>query len=209
MKAGFHEWAWLGRLREILLRQDFEFSELQGGLLEVIWGLWLLLPYYHDPPFEIFRVLLATMRASVWSILFLGVGSCQLAALLARHYLMRRASVFVATMLWIFTALLLGLADWHILSFPLASAFAIGSAWGFLRIGISHESIGGIQIAVNVHTDDPDAIPASALSPLLDALETLITPLPGSIHALGGLAVDVRMSCQRGSGRKAKPPDAV
>ena len=130
----------LERLLDIVLRRDFEFAEFQGGLLEVLWAAWLAQPYYDAPSYPIFRVLVQTMSNQWWAMLFGVVGLGQLWGLFTYRHAWRRAFAFMAMLLWTFTTFLLAIADWHILSVPLTASLALGSAWGFIRIGLQRKA---------------------------------------------------------------------
>ena len=129
----------LARLVEIVLRRDFEFAEFQGGLLDVVWAIWLAQPYYDAPSYPIFQILVQTLPNLWWAALFGCVGIGQLWGLVRYRTLTRRVFAFAACLLWTFTTFLLALADWHILSVPLTASLALGSAWGFIRIGLQRK----------------------------------------------------------------------
>lgn len=130
----------LDRLLEIVLRRDFEFAEFQGGLLETLWAAWLSQPYYLAPGWPMLKVFVTALPSGVWALLFAAVGIGQLWGLFSRHRLARRAFAFSAFLLWTFTTILLALNDWHILVVPLTGSLALGSAWGFIRIGLQREA---------------------------------------------------------------------
>jgi len=130
----------LDRLLDIVLRRDFEFAEFQGGLLEVVWAVWLAQPYYDMPSYPIFHILVRTLPNECWSVFFGVVGLGQLWGLFRYRRLWRRVFSFTAFLLWTFTTFLLALADWHILSVPLTASLALGSAWGFIRIGLQRNA---------------------------------------------------------------------
>lgn len=123
----------LSLIRRRALGLDYEFAELQGAVLSLIWGTWLLFPDYPHMPE---RVLLAAMSHWVWSVLFLAVGSIQLAGLYSAQWPLRRGAIMAACFLWLFSGFLVGFSDWHQPTFPVLIDFAIGSGWGYLRMGI-------------------------------------------------------------------------
>ena len=94
-------------LYEIVLRRDWEFAELQGSILAVAWGAWLLMSYY-DVARPSVAVLLRQAPNEVWGVCFLATGALQLHGLLGRRLRVRRWATLQATMLWLFTALRIG-----------------------------------------------------------------------------------------------------
>jgi hypothetical protein len=124
----------LDRIEEIVLRRDFEFAELQGAILAMMWGVWLLLPFY-DRPLVTYETLLQVAPNEGWAVLFMAVGFGQMYGLVRQKRRLRRFFTFAALLVWLFTSILIGMNDWHALSFPMACAFALGAGWGFIRIG--------------------------------------------------------------------------
>lgn len=125
------------RLLDILLNYDFEFAELEGGVLSLIWGVWMLLPISADW-YSAFDILIQIAPGTVWATAFITIGAAQLYGVATRSYQVRRHATFFSLLLWLCTSLLVALIDWHIPTVPLTMAFSFGAAWGYVRIGKLH-----------------------------------------------------------------------
>jgi len=123
----------LDRLEAILMRQDFEFAEFQGSVLSLLLGIWLLFPIVHERSPTV-AALGSVMPSRVWAVVFLAVGFAQFVGLLEKNYRLRRQSSFAALMLWLFVSMIVGWTDVGLITFPLLFSFAVGAAWGHLRI---------------------------------------------------------------------------
>lgn len=125
------------RLKEIVTRRDIEYSELQGGLIAVLWGLWSLFPgcgVCAEAPPE-FVSLVEVFPLGLWGMVFVAVGLAQLLALLHGGTRTRRVLALLAASLWLFVGVIL----WRVPSqppgsFPFVVMFAVGAAYGYLRI---------------------------------------------------------------------------
>jgi hypothetical protein len=130
--------SFLSRVHDILWRRDIEYAEIQGSLLSLLWGVWLFHSYYDKSNSErsfTYDSLLKVCPHEVWGSIFILVGAVQFAGLLFASYRMRRVGTLLATMLWLFVGSLLAMDEWHMLTCPTVFAFAVGSGWGFIRIG--------------------------------------------------------------------------
>ena len=122
-------------LREGALSTDYEFSEIQGAILAVLWGAWMLLGA-HDVLITTLRILQRTFPLVMWGGIFTAGGIFQAAGLFVGNWKLRRFAIMGAAMTWLFCAALLGLADWRQPTFPILLDFAVGSGWGYLRLGV-------------------------------------------------------------------------
>lgn len=131
----------VSRIVELVLRRDFEYSEFQGAVIATCWGLWLLNPWYDVLVVSgNYRALAVYGPDHAWGALFLAIGFGQLAGVIFRFHEIRRWSAFLAALLWTFVAVLVARVSPFSLSVPTTSMFAVGAAWGYLRIGMSRES---------------------------------------------------------------------
>ena len=131
----------LQRFVELVLRRDIEYSEFQGALIAFSWGLWMMNPWVDIfSTYNGYRALADIAPDFYWGILLTLVGVCQLYGLVRRKYSYRRFFAFMAAVIWTFIAVLLALTSPFFLSVPTAFMFAVGAAWGYLRIGMSRES---------------------------------------------------------------------
>lgn len=117
------------------LSTEYEFAEMQGGILAFCWGIWLLLDG-RETLTTVYHALCAVVPCPVWAAVFLLLGMVQLGGIALRSWRMRRDGALAACVLWLLSALLVGMADWHRPAFPFLLDFAAGSAWGYLRLGV-------------------------------------------------------------------------
>ncbi len=129
--------ALLERIQEIVLKKDFEYAELQGGLVSVLWGIWFitLADKIDAQHMASYVTLMRFADHAVWGALFLILGLAQIYGLIRQVYRVRRTTSLFAVVVWLYVTILFGLEDWHALVFPTTAAFAVGAAWGFIRIG--------------------------------------------------------------------------
>jgi hypothetical protein len=129
------------RLYEIIWRRDIEYAEIQGSLIALLWGAWFLQQYY-DVSFKtklpVYNSLLKVATHEAWGVTFIVIGLIQFFGLLFSRYTVRRIGTMSATVLWLFVGIFLAMDEWRTFSCPTAFAFALGSAWGFIRIGQTH-----------------------------------------------------------------------
>jgi hypothetical protein len=129
------------RLYEIVWRRDIEYAEIQGSLIALLWGTWFLQQYY-DASFKarlpVYNSLLKIATHETWGAVFVVIGLLQFFGLLLSKYSVRRIGTMSATILWLFVGIFLAMDEWRTFSCPTAFAFALGSAWGFIRIGQTH-----------------------------------------------------------------------
>lgn len=124
------------RIIELVYRRDFEYAELQGGWVAILWGLWLLNPWVDVFAVDGWRTVAGIAPDHIWGTALLVVGGGQLLGLLFRNYRCRRAFALSAAALWIAFGTLLGLDKPFRLTVPSCWMFFIGAAWGYLRIGM-------------------------------------------------------------------------
>src|SRR5690348_13340996 len=121
----------LVRFAEIVTSRDFEYAELQGSYVALIWA-GVLVYEWLDGSFDAANI--AGLSPLLWAIIFAAIGGAQLIALLTLHYPMRRSSSFVAGCVWAFVSATLG-GEWRSLLCAMAFALSLASFWGYVRIG--------------------------------------------------------------------------
>lgn len=117
------------RFVEITTRRDFEYAELQGAFVALIWAVC----FFIDSP----GTELNSWPSYIWGILFAIVGFTQSTGLMFLQYHIRRIGSMLAVIAWMFAAGMLA-ADLRIYLCATCVAFAVGAAWGFIRIGHRH-----------------------------------------------------------------------
>lgn len=125
----------LSRIADITMRRDIEYAELQGALVAIGWGVWIYAPA--RAPFQnsvLFAPLVDTLPIYWWSFLFVLAGVFQASALIVNNISARRAACLAAVVAWLFAAAVLGYGTESSPLIPFILMFALGSAWGYLRI---------------------------------------------------------------------------
>jgi hypothetical protein len=125
----------LGRLMTILLGRDIEPAELQGVLAALLWGVWFIIGGGQLAPLSSsYKYLFDLAPPFAWGVIFCSLGSFQLYALISDRWPLRRLGAMLAVFCWLTTAVLLALVDWRYISAATSFGFAIGAAWGYLRL---------------------------------------------------------------------------
>jgi hypothetical protein len=107
----------LNAISALAARSGFEVAELQGAILALLYGLWIIYPTPESA---------SLLAVDVHSASFLAIGSGQLLGMMQHRYWLRRAMSLLAVLIWVFTAFY---------SFePVQLVFAAIAGWGFLRI---------------------------------------------------------------------------
>lgn len=126
------------RIADLIMRYDISYAELQGGLVATIWGLWFINPWGDMFSSHVgFGVLGLVAPDHVWGGIFLAVGCAQIYGIVRSDFFVRRTAAFVAACMWVTVGGLLA-SSHPFFPRPLtAMTFGFGSAWGYLRIGIT------------------------------------------------------------------------
>ena len=123
------------RIVDLLLVRDFQYSELQGSLIAMFWGLWLLNPWTDVfSTYSGYQILGKILPEMLWGAIFTVIGLIQLLGLLWHNQGMRRNGSFAAALLWMIVWLSLARSSPWFLSTPTTFMFFVGAAWGYLRI---------------------------------------------------------------------------
>jgi hypothetical protein len=130
----------LDHVIDLICRRDFEYAELQGGVIAVLWGVWLLNPWVQVFADDAWSRIAVIAPEHAWGGALVVIGLCQLVALLKQSYRWRRVGAISAAAVWLALGVLLALARPYRLGVPSAWMFFVGASWGYLRIGMSkHE----------------------------------------------------------------------
>ena len=127
------------RFLELVLVEDFQFSEFQSGLIEIMWGIWMLLPWDYTKYVTAVKVLRPVVQPYAISDLMIGLGLIHIWALLERRYSWRKMATFASVGLWGFMSIVLGQIAPQGLAFPSAIIFMVGATWCLFRLQ-AHDS---------------------------------------------------------------------
>lgn len=123
------------RLFKILFTEDFEYAELQNGLVMILWGLWMLLFTEPDAAFvEAYRAMLSQAPEALWASLFLLIGVTKLYALLWEVTPLRKAASMLAFVYWFFTFLTIAVASPYTFAVPVTFIFSVSAVWSHVRV---------------------------------------------------------------------------
>lgn len=131
---------WLARLIEIVTRTNFDYSEFQGAMLAIGWGIWFLIPtfsHYVYPPHTVPAILVDVFPAPAMGIVAVILGGLQVGALLRNRPPWRRVACLGACTYWTFCWILVVQGDWRLAPVPLLFLFSLGAGWAFIRLQIS------------------------------------------------------------------------
>jgi len=126
------------RIIDLVYRRDFEYAELQGGWVALLWGLWLVVARARAFTDDGWTHVGQVAPDGVWGLALALIGLGQLVSLVMRRYRCRRIFALAAAMVWAAMAVLLGMDKFYRLAVPSAGMFFVGAAWGYLRIGMPH-----------------------------------------------------------------------
>jgi hypothetical protein len=131
-------------LRQDLLTLDPTALELGMGVLLMVWGAWLVLPFASlagSPSYALFRLLAGSAlwgdetAEYIWAILAFSIGYGQWRAARVRRHDARRALCFVALLFWLVVAGALLAANSTDPMIGLAGVLAVKNGWAHLRNG--------------------------------------------------------------------------
>ena len=122
---------WRG-LIDILSDSETEAPELIGAILQVVWGIWLLLP--GAPYHPTFWVLSSSFPPQLLGIGMLVVGIEQIWAVASGKLRWRKIGVLYSFFLWVFTTWILASKDPVSLACPTAGVLAGAAAYGGFRL---------------------------------------------------------------------------
>jgi hypothetical protein len=123
------------RIAAIAFRKDFEYAEFQGALVALGWGFWIFALHPFDQyQAGVYRLLAKQLPDAVWGGLFLVLGALQLYGLVFERWGIRRVVSMLAFVAWFYLFLAFLFSAPHILATPTTAMFAVGAAWGHLRI---------------------------------------------------------------------------
>jgi hypothetical protein len=119
----------LSRLLEIVLHRDFDFAQLQGAIIALVWGIYLLC----DRGTPAYRMLSPNVAPLWLGVMLVLIGTMQVIALTQQSGGFRYTVSILATGVWAFLAILLLRIHANLLITPTAVMFAMGAAFGFFR----------------------------------------------------------------------------
>ncbi len=120
------------RVYSLLLREDFDYAEFQAAVIAALWGFWLL--FIGDRTLD--PVLRGPILGGLWGWGIFTMGVFQLIAIISNNYELRRGAALVAVVMWLFFTVRIFLLEPQRLLFPTAGMLSLGSAWGYLRLGL-------------------------------------------------------------------------
>ena len=111
------------------------------GVVSMIWGTWLLNPYWNSfastPSYAALAVLAPEWLAG---LAMLTVGVAQILALIFDVRSWRRATALIMVAFWMFLSVTLGYANIASTAGPVYLAFALAEMWAFVRLGRMHQT---------------------------------------------------------------------
>lgn len=124
-----------GRLWAVLFTKDFEYSELQNGVVMTLWGLWMLAFSAEDQAFsQAISILNGIAPEDVWSTMFVSIGLLKLYGLLWEVLKVRRAASMLAFVYWFYIFLALVSTSPQLFAVPISLIFALSAVWGHTRL---------------------------------------------------------------------------
>ncbi len=121
----------LQHLYQLLISGSIDYAELQAAWIAILWGFWMLFV-----PGPSHQVLGFPLPMGLWGAAALGLGSLQMLALLTQHVTLRRVASLIAVGLWLFFSIVVLLQHPTWMLWPTALAFAVSSAWAYIRLGL-------------------------------------------------------------------------
>lgn len=94
------------RFFDIAMSGHTEFAELWLGICHLVWGLWILSPFWSAFQLDVYQGFIAIAPEWVWGIASVSIGLYTIAALLCRvcfrtqSFWHRRAALFLNSFVW-------------------------------------------------------------------------------------------------------------
>lgn len=126
------------RIKRMLLLYDWEIVEVQGAILKIAWGIWLILPMQTFATSQVYSGLAAVTRnEDVWGtfLILLGISHFVGVAVGGKW---RRRFVMLAAMFWLFSSISFFIARPGTILAPLAFVIFIFMGINYIRIGLPH-----------------------------------------------------------------------
>lgn len=128
----------VSRMMTILLARDIEPAELQGILAALLWGIWFLVVAPRTGTFGVYEILFDVAPPYFWGVTFIAQGCFQGFGLLTNRWRYRRLGAMLAVFFWLTISVLIMLVDWRTISAATSFGFALGAAWGYLRLRLDN-----------------------------------------------------------------------
>lgn len=124
-----------GRLWAVLFTKDFEYSELQNGVVMTLWGLWMLVFADNDAAFsQAISIMSGVAPEDLWAAMFVAIGVLKLYGLLWDVLKVRRAASMLAFVYWFYIFLALVTTSPGLFAVPISLTFALSAVWGHARL---------------------------------------------------------------------------
>jgi hypothetical protein len=124
-----------GRLWAVLFTKDFEYSELQNGVVMTLWGAWMLGFSDHDAAFsKAIGIMNDIAPEDLWAGMFVAIGMLKLYGLLWDVLAVRRAASMLAFVYWFYIFLALVTTSPQLFAVPVSLTFALSAVWGHTRL---------------------------------------------------------------------------
>lgn len=118
------------KIRTFFVHPTADFYPIMYGVLILLWGVWLLLPFSTFHSVSTFAVLAKIGPEWVWGTLAVAIGAIQILLIMVSRKLERTAAL-LQFYFWAFIAITIGLSNWHGSGLIIYSWLAVmnGLAW--------------------------------------------------------------------------------
>jgi len=129
------------RLRKVIeqvtlfvIKKQAEIGEFLLSFFMIVWGLWLLNPFWETFSLPSFAAFLMIADESVWGIVALLIGIGTLVSAGVKVYLARRIMIFLNIFWWTFVSTMFLIAVPENTAAPIYMMLAILSFWRYIKL---------------------------------------------------------------------------
>ena len=123
-------------LRNLIYNTHFYATEAQSGVLAVVFGSVLLMPWDTFGSALGYRAMAQLAPEWAWGAYFALLGLTQLHSVIADWYRLRRWTLFLLTLSWFFVAFMLAWASLYTNGPYTYAVIACSSAWAYWRLAL-------------------------------------------------------------------------
>lgn len=122
-------------LKTLFFDKDFEFTEIQNVTIKLLWGMWLLSPWWNTFANSVsFRAMSELANENVWGAGVVLIAVLHLAGLVFNIHFMRKYAIFAGFLFWLFVSIMLVRTNPSGTGTIIYPILTISTMWVYLRV---------------------------------------------------------------------------